>query len=151
MIRNRVIAMLAAALCLPLFAFESPADDAEPAHYAQFYGFSGVELYKLDKRSFALSSGAFDSDGRTDLLTVDNRASCLRLFAQLEDPDKRKKESGQYVNDLRSDWRFDVRQIPVDKQIAGLVVGDFNQDDRIDVAYIGTPDRLVVRYQPEKG
>lgn len=155
MIRNRDIATPAAVMLAVLFLFAlvpaSSADDKEPTHYAQFYGFSGVELYKLDKRAFGLSSGDFDSDGRTDLLAVDNRASCLRLFAQIEDPDKRKQESGQYVNDLRSDWRFDVRQIPVDKQIAGLVAADLNQDDRTDVAYIGTPDRLVVRYQPEKG
>ncbi|MCR9200373.1 MAG: VCBS repeat-containing protein, partial [Planctomycetaceae bacterium] len=152
MIRSLVYAALASVLILSASRFEATAaDEGEQNHYAQFYGFSGVELYKLDKRSFSLASGDFNADGLTDLMTVDNRASCLRLFAQVADPDSRRKESGQYVNDLRSDWRFDVQQISVDKQIAGMVTADFNQDDRTDVAYIGTPDRLVVRYQPEKG
>lgn len=151
MIRYRVPALLAVALCPVFLVSDVEADDTDSNHYAQFYGFSGVELYELDKRSFGLCPGDFDSDGRTDLIAVDNRASCLRLFAQIADPDAKKKKSGQFVNDLRSDWRFDNRQISVDKQIAGLVSADLNDDGRTDLAYIGTPDRLVVRYQPEAG
>ncbi|MCA9051288.1 MAG: VCBS repeat-containing protein, partial [Planctomycetaceae bacterium] len=45
----------------------------------------------------------------------------------------------------------DVRQISVDEQVAGLVADDFNGDGRIDVAYVGAPDRLVISYQPEAG
>lgn len=125
------------------------ADDQEKNHYAQFYGFSSVELYKSDKRSFGLTAGDFNSDGLTDLVTVDNRASCLRIFQQRESKEAREKKVGKYVNDLQSDWRFDIRQITVDKQVAGLVCKDLNNDGRLDVAYIGTPDRLVIRYQPE--
>lgn len=127
------------------------ADDAEENHYAQFYGFSGIELFELDNRAFNLTTGDFDSDGLTDLLAVDNRASCLQFFRQRKDPEAARKKSGRYVNDLRSDWRFDNRQIIVDKQVAGLISGDFNGDDRTDVAYVGAPDRLIVRFQPETG
>lgn len=129
-----------------VFAEDSAGDDL-----AQFYGFSGVELYKLDARAFGLCKGDFDSDGRTDIMAVDNRASCLRLFRQLESPVTSSEQSSRYVNKLTSDWRFDIRQVSVDKQVAGLVSGDFNSDGRIDVAYVGAPDRLVIRYQPEKG
>ncbi|MEO2017677.1 MAG: VCBS repeat-containing protein [Fuerstiella sp.] len=118
---------------------------------AQFYGFTDVELFKLDSRSFNLTAGDFDSDGLTDILTVDNRASCLRFFRQQEDASPPAPGTGRFVNDVKSDWRFDVRQIPVDKQVAGLTAADFNNDGRLDVAYVGTPDRLVLRYQPEQG
>lgn len=126
-------------------------EDKAPPELAQYYGFSGLELYKLEERAFNLTAGDFDSDGRTDILVVDNRASCLRLFRQLVQDEAELESRGRYVNDLESDWRFDVRQIPVDKQIAGMVVDDFNADGRLDVAYVGTPDRLVLRYQPEAG
>ena len=118
---------------------------------AQFYGFDGVELYKLDQRAFNLAAGDFDNDGRTDLLAVDNRTSSIRFFRQLTDKVAAKKQTGRRVNKLNSDWRFDIRQIPVDKQVAGLIVNDFNADGRDDIAYVGAPDRLVIRYQPEQG
>lgn len=127
------------------------ADDEEPNELAQYYGFSGVELYKLDQRAFNLVSGDFDSDGQTDLLAVDNRTSSIRFLRQLTEDVAKEKGSGRYINDVKSDWRFESRQIPVDKQVAGLIVNDFNGDGRDDIAYVGAPDHLVIRYQPEKG
>lgn len=127
------------------------AENDEPNSLAQHYGFSGVELYKLDKRAFNLAAGDFDSDGNTDLIAVDNRTSSIRFLKQLTEDVEKKKGTGRYINDVKSDWRFDIQQIPVDKQIAGMIVGDFNADGRDDIAYVGAPDRLVIRFQPEKG
>lgn len=127
------------------------ADTDEANELAQYYGFSGVELYKMDQRAFNLASGDFDSDGHTDLLAVDNRTSSIRFLRQLTEDVARKQGSGRYINDVKSDWRFEARQIPVDKQVAGMIVNDFNADGRDDIAYVGAPDRLVIRYQPEPG
>lgn len=118
---------------------------------AQFYGFSGVELFKVDGRGFNLQAGDFTGDGLTDVMLVDNRESCLRLMAQRSADDQKKSRQGAKVNDLASDWRFDERTIPVDKALAGIASGDFNGDGRLDVACIGTPDQLSIRYQPEAG
>jgi hypothetical protein len=118
---------------------------------AQFYGFSGVELFKVDGRGFNLQAGDFTGDGLTDVMLVDNRESCLRLMAQRSADDQKKSRQGAKVNDLASDWRFDERTIPVDKALAGIATGDFNSDGRLDVACIGTPDQLSIRYQPEAG
>ena len=149
---RRLTLFTALAVVLPAFSSGLiAADKTEPNEIAQFYGFSGVELYKLDGRAFNLASGDFDSDGRTDIIAVDNRSSCLRFFRQQTDPKSAKVKSGRYVNDLTSDRRFDIRQIPVDKLVGGLVSGDFNNDGRSDLAYVGNPDRLVIRYQPEPG
>ncbi|MEP3480043.1 MAG: VCBS repeat-containing protein [Fuerstiella sp.] len=127
------------------------ASDELSAALAGTYGFSGVELFKLDERSFNLVAGDFDSDGKNDIISVDNRSSCLRMFRQQADDTETKNTDSGFVNDLTSDKRFETRQIPVNKQIAGVVAGDFNQDGATDVAYVGTPDRLVVRYQPKTG
>lgn len=140
-----IVALLAISLCLP----GSYGRDAVQNDLDQFYGFTGVELFKLDKRAFNLVTGDFDSDGLNDLLVADNRGSCFRFLRQQSPADRRKPKPGRFPNDLDSDGRFEIRQISVDKQIIGLTVGDFNADNRDDVAYIGAPDRLVVRYQPE--
>jgi len=142
------VPVLLSLLCGTAVTSSLPANDESEADLAQFYGFSAVELFKIDDRAFNLTAGDFDHDGRTDLLVVDNRASCLRLLRQRSTAAQAKQRITEHVNDLRSDWRFDVREIPVDKQVAGLTAGDFNSDGRIDVAYVGVPDRLVIRYQP---
>ena len=143
------VALFIAATCLITVG---RADETEEStnDLARFYGFTGVELFKLDERAFNLASGDFNGDGKTDLIVVDNRTSCLRRLTQKSDAEKQSGDNPERVNDLVSDWRFDIGQIPVDKQVVGLTSSDFNGDGRKDVAYVGLPDRLVVRYQPEK-
>lgn len=130
--------------------FSASAQDKDSS-LAATYGFSGIELFKLDSRAFNLLSGDFNSDELTDVIAVDNRSSCLRFFRQLPPDAAKTKSPSDFVNDLTSDRRFETQQIPVDKQIAGVVVSDFNGDEATDIAYLGAPDRLVVRYQPSNG
>ncbi len=149
------ILLLACALIIAagLPGRESPGEELSDVtnELAQFYGFTSVELFKLDERAFNLAAGDFDSDGLTDILLVDNRSSSLRLLRQQSDTEREQKKTSSNVNDLVSDWRFDIRQISVDKQVAGMATGDFNGDGRVDVAFVGVPDQLVIRYQPEPG
>lgn len=127
------------------------ADDGEQANeLAQYYGFSGIELFKVHDRAFNLQAGDFSGDGLTDILVIDNFESCIRLMVQRNEVDQKKARGGK-VNDLQSDWRFEERPIPVDKAIAGMCTGDFNNDGRTDFAVIGTPDQLAIRFQPEAG
>lgn len=135
--------------CGFLATFVVSADDRnDPAsQLAQYYGFSGIELFELNERVGNLISGDFSGDGLTDLLVIDNRESCLKLLRQRRGEEPRKQQGRTHVNDLYSDWRFEFQEIAVDKKIAGLTSGDFNSDGRLDIAYVGIPDRLVVRYQ----
>lgn len=126
------------------------ADDDKVNELAQFYGFTGIEIYKTDSRIFNMQAGDFTSDGLTDMMMVDNFQSCLRLLVQRSEADPARK-SAQRVNDLASDWRLEERKIPMDKAIAGMASGDFNGDGRLDIATIGNPDQLAVRYQPNAG
>ncbi len=122
-----------------------------PNEIAQFYGFNAIEIFKLESRAFNLQAGDFSGDGLNDIMVIDNHDSCLRLLAQRSQQDQKAAKSAGKVNDLVSDWRFDLRAIPVDKALAGMSTGDFNGDGRLDVACIGSPDQLIIRYQPVAG
>ena len=139
-------------ICTVSQGFTAFADDATEVNLlAQYYGFSGFELFKVDRRAFNLVAGDFTGDGLNDVIFVDNRGSALRLMAQRSVADQTTTRQTGKINDLASDWRFDERSVPVDKTLAGIAAGDFNADGRLDVACIGTPDELSVRYQPEPG
>lgn len=148
---KKLLSGILSCMCFGAFLVPALASDDTSVGLAGTYGFSGVELFKLDDRAFNLVAGDFDSDGKNDILAVDNRSSCIRLFRQQPDNAVAAKSDPSFVNDLTSDRRFETRQIPVDKQIAGLVSSDFNGDGAADIAYLGTPDRLVVRFQPKTG
>ncbi len=140
------------ASCFNPWKLAVAGDSADkPNEIAQFYGFAGIELFKVEPRAFNLQAGDFTGDGLTDIMVIDNRGSCLRLLAQLSKLDQAAAKSGGKANDLTSDWRFDIRAISVDKSLAGMTTGDFNGDGRLDVACIGSPDQLMVRYQPAPG
>ena len=142
----------AVAVCFNSSAMLTAGDGPDKSNeLAQFYGFAGMELFKLEPRAFNLQAGDFTGDGLTDIMVIDNRGSCLRLLAQRSQPDQDAAKANEKANDLSSDWRFDIRAISVDKSLAGMSIGDFNGDSRLDVACIGTPDQLMIRYQPAPG
>ncbi len=131
--------------CLPLglaFAAEEEKVDLSP-----YYGFEEVEVYKLDDRSSDLRAADLDADGRTDLVLVDNGHSRLDWLRQREKPPESpdKAPTGE-VNFVPNSWRFEHIKIPVDREVVSLTTGDFDGDGRQDIAYVGLPDRLVLRF-----
>lgn len=112
------------------------------------FGFRGLEIFKLEQRSQGMVSGDFNSDGRQDLLLIDNSHSRLDLLLQRsEKPEKEDPIDTSDVNAVKYDWRFEHVKVPVDKEVFSLAVGDFNHDGKDDIAYFGVPDRLIVRTQ----
>jgi len=137
-----------AVLGIGLVVSAPPGSSDATNDLSQYYGFREIEFFKLEQRSGNMRSGDLNDDGLTDLILVDNSHSRLDLLLQRKQKPTSHAGSGTLpVNEVGADWRFEHRKIPVDKQVASLTLGDFNNDGRIDVAYFGVPDRLIVRYQ----
>ena len=123
-----------------------------PPDLGQYYGFKQVEVFKLEPRSSNLLTGDFNNDGLTDLALFDNGHARIDLLLQRRHPEEAASDSGpSNVNDVKGDWRFEHKTIAVDKQLASMVVGDFNGDGRTDIACFGAPDRLLIYFQPASG
>lgn len=147
-----LLAAIALVATAALAARSSAQDAGKPVDLSVYYGFGPLEIVKLEERSANMLAGDFNSDGRSDLLLVDNSHSRLDLLVQRKDrSEKDEIPTDKQVNAVGSTWRFEHRKLPLDKQVAAAAVGDFNGDGRLDVACFGTPDRLIVKYQPEKG
>jgi len=142
-----ILSTAAVALTVLDSARAADSESAKAPELAQYYGFAGIEQIELNDRAGNLLAGDFTNDGLTDLLVVDNQESCLKLLRQRTVAQQKSERSGSRVNDLHSDWRFEFQEVAVDKQVAGLTSGAFNKDGRRDIAYIGMPDRLIIRYQ----
>lgn len=152
-IRHGLAAFVGCAVLLCLGAPASLAQDEEaPNGLAEHFGFLPIELFKLEQRSSNMLAGDFNHDGLNDLVLVDNSNSRIDLL--LQRPQKPMAPAALppvKINEFRNDWRFEHVKVPVDKAISALTTGDFNGDGRADLAYLGQPDRLVIRYQTEAG
>lgn len=111
---------------------------------AQEYGFKPVEIYKLDSRISNLTLADLDGDRVDDVIVSNNGRSRIDiLFSDSKiEPDTEETERG--VNTPVYDKRMRARRYSVNKEIVGLVAGDFNADGRNDLAYYGTPAAVVV-------
>ncbi len=142
-----------AAIVLAAFQFCSLATaqmTEESSRLAGYYGFGPLEVMKLEDRSKFLHSGDLNHDGLIDLLAVDNSHNRIDLLLQRKETTPHAVASRE-VNKVQQSSLFEHVKLPVDHEILSLTTGDFDKDGRTDIAYLGTPDQLVILYQPEKG
>lgn len=129
------------------------AQDEDGYPLAGYYGFLPVEITKVDPRAHSVVTGDFNHDSLADLAVVNNGHSRIDLFLQLAKPKASKvvDKNDRNANPINDHWRLDLKKLPVDRPVAALSAGDLNSDGRTDLAYFGTPDRLVIQLQGANG
>lgn len=123
------------------------AEDKEPEDLAIFFGFDPLEIIKLDERSRNMRAADLDQDGLVDLVLVDNGHNRIDWLRQRAEANPAPDHAATHdVNAVSNSNRYEHIKIPVDREVLSLVTGDFNHDGRTDLAYVGNPDRLIVRF-----
>ena len=145
--------LLLAACVLGGITSTASAQDDEGYPLAGYYGFLPVEITKVDPRAHSAVTGDFNHDSLADLAVVNNGHSRIDLFLQLAKPKAGKvvDKNDRNANSINDNWRLDLKKLPVDRPVAALSAGDLNSDGRTDLAYFGTPDRLVIQLQEANG
>ena len=137
------------ALLLLVAAVVAPAgaDDTRPP-----YGFGAFELYKLNRSISGLTACDVDGDGLQDLLLINNSKAKIEVMLRRKDPVAPKTMTGEKLpNDLVDDQFFERKEILTEKSVWDLEPADFNGDGKLDVAYYGKPEELVIAYGDGKG
>ena len=117
------------------------------------FGFRALEIFKIEGNPRGLRVVDLNGDGLEDLVVANNSDGTIRLFyqkpADTKTPRSEASQSKSEVNEVDSDGRFRVEKFYTDKSISALVVGDFDGDDRADLAYYGDPAELEIVLQDE--
>jgi hypothetical protein len=119
---------------------------------AQDYGFRGVEIYKLDDKTTDLTPADIDGDKLVDLVVANNdKAKIEVLLRRKEKVPPKEMQGARLANDLLDDQYFERKEILTEKQVLSLAVADLDGDGKLDVAYYGKPEELVVAFGDGKG
>ena len=148
-----VIRLVFAALCLGVLSLPA-SGETKPA--TESFGFSGMEMYKLDWDTSNLRLADVNGDGLTDIVVVNNaraRIECLLQRPKTAGAAKAPaaKPADAEPNEVPNDAQFDSRPYLTEKHVYSLELGDLNGDGRTDMAYYGDPRELVVVYQDKNG
>jgi len=100
------------------------------------FGFLGPEIYKADKAAEFLRIADFNSDGKPDILFVDNSKNEIYVLMQ--------RETDEHP-------AFEKITFATERWIGSLDAGDLNQDGRVDWAYVGDPKKVAIRYGAVEG
>ncbi len=110
---------------------------------SEYYGFGSMEILKLDWEMESLMAGDLNGDSLNDLVVCNNRKARIELLLQKAKFDPRAAETAplpkeENINDLfgrETAWRFKRFQYPLHVKATSVVLGDFNHDQRPDLAF----------------
>ncbi|MCZ6851594.1 MAG: VCBS repeat-containing protein [Planctomycetota bacterium] len=117
---------------------------------AEYFGFGGLEIVKIDRSAGPMAVADLDGDGFLDLIVVNNHSSRIELHFQK--PGATRDDAFVTVsraNELPEHWRFRRQLISVSHRVSAVVPHDFDGDGLMDLIYAGSPPEVVfVRQSP---
>src|SRR3954462_7800508 len=107
---------------------------AEDPSLADFFGFGGLEVVKIDKNAGPICVADMNGDGLNDLIAINNFASRIEIHYQKKNasPDD-EVAAPTRVNQFPEHWRFRREFVSVTHQVAAVVPYDFDGDGMMDL------------------
>jgi len=125
---------------------------AQDPSLADFFGFNGLEVVKIDRGAGPISVADLNGDGLNDLIAVNNFASRLELHYQKKDAKPTDEVAAPTrVNEFPEHWRFRREFVSVTHQVQAVIAYDFNGDKLLDLIYAGMPAEMVFLKQSSPG
>lgn len=125
---------------------------AQDASLADFFGFGGLEVVKIDKDAGPICVADMNGDGLMDLIAVNNRASRIEIHYQKKNASPEDEpRTPTRVNEFPEHWRFRREFISVTHQVNAVIPYDFDGDGMMDLIYGGTPAEIVFMRQTAPG
>ncbi|MSR43892.1 MAG: hypothetical protein EXS15_00830 [Phycisphaerales bacterium] len=118
----------------------------------EHFGFDGVDAIKVDKGGGPLTVADLDSDGKRDLIAINNRNSRIDLLYQkvgAKPTDDVPPTSS--VNEIPQHWRFRRVEVPVSEAVGAVLPWDFDGDKRVDLIYSAESGKIVFLRQSAPG
>jgi hypothetical protein len=140
-----------------------PAQEQAGKAAQEPFGFSGMEMYKLDWDTGNLRLADVNGDGLTDIVVVNNARARIECLLQRPKPGPAPAgkppdlsaaapaKAEAEPNEIPNDANFESRPYLTEKHVFSLELGDLNGGGRTDMAYYGDPRELVVVYQDKNG
>lgn len=142
--------LLAGLLAAPwLSAQESAKGAPAPAVLKPTLRFSGPEVVKLDWNTRCPRTADFNGDNLPDLAVLNLDRSRIEFLLQRKDGPKAGSAGSSSRRDLWNPLlelsRFEKQPLVTGESMYALAVGDWNGDQRADIAYTTDDRRLVLR------
>lgn len=147
----RLLPAVSTAIALSASALvSSPARGDDPV-LADFFGFGGLEVVKIDRGAGPICTADMNGDGLIDLIAVNNRASRIEIHYQKKNASPDDEPRAARTNEFPEHWRFRREFVSVTHQVNAVLPYDFNGDGMMDLIYGGTPAEIVFVKQTAPG
>lgn len=134
-----------------------PADAYQDyTQLSKYFGFSDIEIIKLDWGIHNLVTDDFNNDGLGDMAVINNRKSKIEFLLQSTTPVKTERvftsdTNDIDINELTESERYAKDQFLLNVKAYNLASGDLNNDGLEDIAFYGKPNGLyLVLQKPRK-
>jgi hypothetical protein len=137
---------------LTLAAIIAAPSQADEPSLAEFFGFDGLEVVKIDKGAGPITIADMNGDKLNDLIAVNNFASRIEIHYQKANasPDDELTQTAR-VNEFPEHWRFRREFVSVTHQVSAVIPFDYDGDGMMDLVYAGIPAEVVFVRQNAPG